>query len=115
MAALCWNGALRSGCCGADLVEVHWRANRRNHRYTAGLEDISSSGVCLQPERPIPLLTAVRIHHPEDDLIGTVKYCVLREGSYFVGVEFEKGCRWSSRTFRPHTSIRSTQATEEQT
>lgn len=62
----------------ADVVEIHWRTNGRNHRCTAGLEDISTSGACLQLERPVPLLTTVRIRHAAGELTGTVRYCILR-------------------------------------
>jgi len=30
-----------------------------------------------------------------------VKYFVFREIGYFLGVEFEPGCRWSQRHYRP--------------
>jgi hypothetical protein len=85
----------------ADVVEVRWKTNGRNHHCTAGLEDISPSGACLQLERPVPLLSTVHIHHAEGELTGTVKYCTLRETGYFLGVEFEPGCRWSSGILRP--------------
>jgi hypothetical protein len=85
----------------ADVVEVHWKTNGRNHHCTAGLEDISPSGACLQLERPVPPLTKVRIRHEGGELTGTVKYCTLRDIGYFLGVEFEPGCRWSEGSFRP--------------
>src|ERR1700682_5697891 len=85
----------------ADVVEVHWEANGRNHRCTAGLDDISPSGACLQVERPIPVLTTICIRREGVELTGTVKYCSLREVGYFLGVEFKPGCRWSPDSFRP--------------
>jgi hypothetical protein len=85
----------------ADVVKVRWKANGRDHQCTAGLEDISPSGACLQLERPVPLLSTVHIRHAGGELTGTVKYCTLRETGYFLGVEFEQNCRWSSVRFHP--------------
>jgi hypothetical protein len=76
------------------------RRGRRN-QCAAGLEDISPTGACLQLEHPVPLLTTVRIRHAKGELTGTVKYCTSRERGYFLGVEFEQGCRWSPGTFHP--------------
>ena len=86
----------------ADLVEVDWKepAGRRR-RGMANLEDISLSGACIQMERPVPLGSPMRITYPNGELTGTVKYCVFREIGYFLGVEFDPGIRWSTRSFRP--------------
>jgi hypothetical protein len=43
----------------------------------------------------------MRITYPKGELVGIVRYCVFREIGYFLGVEFEDGCRWSQRHFRP--------------
>jgi hypothetical protein len=65
------------------------------------LEDISRSGACLQLETPLPNETPVVVCCEGVDLRGTVRYCVYRDSSYFVGVEFEEGTQWSSVHFRP--------------
>lgn len=86
----------------ADLVDVEWRDDHgRLKRTVANLEDISHSGACLQLDIAIPLQTHVRITYPEGELTGTVRYCVYREIGYFLGVEFEPGCKWSQRSFKP--------------
>lgn len=86
----------------ADLVDVQWKDKTGRKRHTvANLEDISLSGACVQVERPIPLQTNLRITYPKGELIGRVRYCVYREIGYFLGVEFEPGCRWSQRQFKP--------------
>ena len=90
----------------ADVVEVRWKTNGRNHRCAAGLEDISPSGACLQLERPVPLLATVHIRHANGELTGTVKYCTMREPGYFLGVEFEQGFRWSPDTFHPRHLVK---------
>src|SRR5205823_8256899 len=86
----------------ADVVEIEWtEKNGRNRRCRANLEDISRSGVGLLIDRPLPLLTIVRIRHERAELVGKVKYCALREIGYLLGVEFERGYRWSQRDFQP--------------
>jgi hypothetical protein len=96
-----WDRRFENRLLCSDAVEVHWKTNGRNHYCTAGLEDISPSGACLQLEHPIPVLTTVRIRHEGVELTGTVRYCSLREVGYFLGVEFEQGYRWSEDHFRP--------------
>ena len=86
----------------ADLVDLHWidKAGTAK-RAIANLEDISSSGACLQLEIPLPLRTTVEMTHPGGRLSGYVRYCVYREIGYFVGIQFEDGSRWSRRVFKP--------------
>jgi hypothetical protein len=86
----------------ADLVDLEWKdQNGRTRRCVANLEDISLSGACLQNEKPVPLNTAVKITYPGGELTGKIRYCVYREIGYFLGVEFDPGCRWSQKQFRP--------------
>jgi len=65
------------------------------------LEDISISGACIQVDQPVPLQTILKMSFPKGELQGRVRYCVFREIGYFLGIEFEPGCRWSLRLFRP--------------
>ena len=83
-----------------DIVEVHWRVNGLDHHCSAILSDISPSGAGLRQEHPIPLFTTVHIRHTSGELTGTVRNCSSHKGGYFLGVEFEQGCRWSPRNFR---------------
>ena len=86
----------------ADVVDILWKdENGRVRRSQANLEDISSSGAGLEFEHPVPVLATVRIRHPRGELTGKVKYCVLRETGYLVGVEFDEGCRRLEAGFRP--------------
>ena len=86
----------------AELVNIRWKdKSGRGHKCTAILEDISSAGACLQIEDPVPVNTAIRIHHPKGKLEGLVKYCVYREIGYFIGLEFEPDSKWSPRQFQP--------------
>ena len=87
--------------CG-DIVEIEWTdKSGRTHHGAASLEDISRSGLGLQVDHPVALLTTVRIRHEQGELMGRVKSCVLRHSSYLLGVEFEQGFRWSPVSFRP--------------
>ena len=86
----------------ADLVETVWQdASGRQQRHMANLEDISLSGICLQAETQVPAGTSISMCYGDGELVGTVRYCVFRDCGYFLGIEFEEGCRWSTQHFRP--------------
>jgi hypothetical protein len=86
----------------ADMVDVQWKdKSGRIRKGVANLEDISLSGACLQFDQPVPLQTDLRISYPKGELIGKVRYCVYREIGYFLGIEFDPGCKWSARHFKP--------------
>jgi hypothetical protein len=86
----------------ADLIEVRWKDRLgRVKTVMANLEDISASGACLQVETPVPEDTVVRFDIPQAQLEGRIRYCVFRDTGYFLGVEFEPGCRWEQQQFRP--------------
>ncbi len=86
----------------ADLVRVHFRDRLgRERTKVANLEDISMNGACLQLDDPLPKETPLRIAHPKGEFRGRVRYCIYREIGYFVGVEFEPGCKWNRRQYRP--------------
>ena len=86
----------------ADMLELSWTdRNGEAHHDTGLLEDICSSGACLQMETPVPL--GVRIHWrcPDREFTGVVRYCVYREIGYFLGVEFGADSRWSEKVYHP--------------
>jgi len=86
----------------ADMVEIRWKDRPgKMRKSTALLEDISSSGACLQTETPIPLGVEIGWDAPKQFFSGYVRYCVYREIGYFVGVEFGRSSQWSSRTYAP--------------
>jgi PilZ domain len=91
---------LRMMC--ADMVNVCWNERSgKSRRATALLEDISTSGACLQLEVAVPLGVEIHWKSPRREFKGNVRYCVYREIGYFVGVEFESTSRWSKKTFMP--------------
>ncbi|MBI1787090.1 MAG: PilZ domain-containing protein [Acidobacteria bacterium] len=86
----------------ADLVNVRWKDKTgRGRKCTAILEDISSSGACLQLDAPVPVNTVVRISYPKGQLEGAVRYCVYRDIGYFIGLQFAADSKWSRRQFQP--------------
>lgn len=86
----------------AELVQVAYRdASGHQRRRVANLEDISLCGACLQVEKRIADGTRVVLRYGDGELVGTVKHCSFRDQSYFLGIKFEEGCRWSTKHFRP--------------
>ena len=86
----------------ADLLEISWQDREGKIKRTqAVLEDISTSGACLQVEVPVPIGAALRWRSPKKEFSGAVRYCVYREIGYFVGVEFDEASKWSSKSYQP--------------
>src|SRR5437764_1431029 len=86
----------------ADMVDVRWKERSgKQKKTTALLEDISSSGACLQMEAPIPLGVEIGWDSPKQFFSGYVRYCVYREIGYFVGVEFGEATKWSKQAYTP--------------
>jgi hypothetical protein len=90
----------------ADLIQVQWKnSNGLEHSEWAILEDISSSGACLEIEESIPTDTIVTLQFAADKFDARVKYCNPENSKYLLGVQFEQGYRWSRRKFKPQHLI----------
>jgi hypothetical protein len=86
----------------AELVEVIWTdKSGRQRRRIANLEDISLCGACVQLESAMPCGTQVSVRYGDGQLTGTVRHCLYQGIGYFLGIEFDPGCRWSRKHFRP--------------
>lgn len=92
----------------ADLVRVNWRyADNDAGTVAAVLEDISSTGACIQMEGPIPVGAAVAIFALEHEsgrevrFSGQVSYCEYRDFGYFVGIRLAEETKWSVGMFEP--------------
>jgi hypothetical protein len=86
----------------AELVEVHWKDKTgRLYRNVANLEDISLSGACIQLEAPIQKGTRITVNYGDGEMPATVRYCLYRDSAYFLGLQFEDGCKWTTKRFRP--------------
>ena len=90
----------------AELVQVIWTdESERKQRRVANLEDISASGICIQMERPLPIGTEIVVQHGDGQLVGVVRYCFIRQLGYFMGIEFNEGCVWSTLRFTPEHMV----------
>lgn len=86
----------------AELVEAIWTDHRGvKCRRVANLEDISLTGVCLQVESAVLPGTPMAVNYGDGKLVGTVRYCLFRDGGHFLGIQLEDGCKWSTKHFRP--------------
>lgn len=91
---------LRNLC--ADLLDIHWQDDAgKIHDEVATLEDISSSGACVKMDQPITINTILTIKYPSGRFVGRVKYCKSERIGYFIGIHFQKGCRWDLRKYKP--------------
>ena len=96
------NNRTESRLLCSHLLQVEWvDRNGISQRRFANLEDISVHGACVQLERPVSINTPVRISHDHGCKDGRVRYCLFRDGSYFVGLQFNDGDDWSVEEFRP--------------
>jgi hypothetical protein len=86
----------------ADMVAVRWKNESGvEQQASALLEDISTSGACLNLDSPLPLGAGVVINYRNGRFEGSVCYCFFREIGYYVGVNFEPASKWSIREYRP--------------
>jgi hypothetical protein len=87
----------------ADVLQVHWKMpnGHKSRSATALLEDISTSGACLQMEEEVPVGSSIYWKSPNQEFGGRVRYCEYREIGFFVGVEFAPGSKWSQTSFEP--------------
>jgi len=91
---------LRRVC--ADLLTMRWTsgAGQPREEYVT-LEDISTTGACVQLEEAVQPGTEVHLEHPDASFEGVVRHCMPRDGLYFAGIEFAQGARWSPGKFKP--------------
>jgi hypothetical protein len=86
----------------AQLLTLYWTDGKgQSQSELVGLEDIAATGACVRLEQPIPADTPVSLHYPSGKYEGKVKYCLIDEIGYFLGISFNDGCRWSKDDFQP--------------
>jgi hypothetical protein len=84
------------------LLKIRWTDETgKPRREIATLEDISSTGLCLKVENPIPRDTIITILYPSGQYQGRIKHCDAYMDWFFVGVEFLPGYRWTKEHFAP--------------
>lgn len=86
----------------AHLVALRPSAPGGTRRGMTGvLEDISSSGACLQVETAVATGAPMTLVIGRHSFPGTVRYCIFRETGYFIGLQFDTGIRWSREQVVP--------------
>jgi PilZ domain-containing protein len=80
----------------AEIVDVVGKEpDGQTHHWAAHLVNISGSGARLRTQRPVQVGTTIVFAYQNQELTGKVRHCALRKPDYFLGIEFEPGCRWS--------------------
>jgi hypothetical protein len=81
----------------SETVRVEWTDRNGQNRTASGLmNDISSSGGCLELSGPISVKTPLLITYSGGQLTGAVRYCRTHAARYRLGVAFDRGCCWST-------------------
>jgi hypothetical protein len=80
----------------ADPVDLRWQDQAGEaQRGAAVLADISCTGASVRVERPLRIGSTLSITYHNEDLPGTVRHCVRQGTVYVLGIEFQRGFRWS--------------------
>ncbi|SRR5579863_4970076 len=86
----------------SDLVTLRWPEESGCEREeTVVLENISTSGACVQAEVPIAESAVVTLLCGEAQLRGFVRSCYRRDEGYFIGIAFDANSKWSKAKFQP--------------
>jgi len=86
----------------SDLVMLRWSDDERRRRAeTVVLENISTSGACVQADVPVTEGADVTLVCGSAEFHGYVRSCYLRDEGYFVGIEFDADSKWSKAKFQP--------------
>jgi len=82
-------------------VTLHWQVGRARRKSTVVLENISAFGACLDAEFGLPDGTRVRLACGGKSFRGVVRYCLVRVGGCFIGVELDADSRWTKSKYLP--------------
>jgi hypothetical protein len=86
----------------SDLVTLCWcDEDRRRREETVVLENISTSGACVQAEVPVTESASVTLLCGGAEFHGYVRSCYLRDAGYFIGIAFDADSKWSKAKFQP--------------
>lgn len=86
----------------SDLVMLRWSdESQRPCEETVVLENISTSGACVQAEVPVAESVEVTLLCGPAEFHGYVRSCYLRDGGYFIGIAFDPDSKWSKAKFQP--------------
>ena len=84
----------------SDLVKIRLESVHPGP-LLANLEDISSSGACLQLDRPLTVGTGISFRLGRHKFRGRTRYCLHNEIGYFVGIQFDASRKWSQDIYEP--------------
>lgn len=86
----------------AELARVNWMAGQERHQTDeAILEDICSTGGCVQLEQPISIGSVIMLTFRGQQFDGKVRYCVAGEFGFFIGIKFAADTPWSQHLAVP--------------
>jgi hypothetical protein len=85
----------------SDLVTLRWSDDERPREETVVLENISTSGACVQAEVPVTENAVVALLCGSAEFRGYVRSCYLRDAGYFIGIAFHADSKWSKARFQP--------------
>jgi hypothetical protein len=85
----------------SDLVVLRWSDAARRREETVVLENISTSGACVQAEVPVTENAGVTLLCGSAEFHGYVRSCYLRDAGYFIGIAFDTDSKWSKAKFQP--------------
>ena len=86
----------------SDFVQIAWLDQAGRRISCLGiLEDVSPKGLGVSMELPVPQGHTVHLHTKGLEGEALVRYCVLGDYGYVVGLEFLDGCSWDREKWRP--------------
>jgi hypothetical protein len=83
------------------VVKLKWNGASGEPRFAPGkVLDCSKSGIRIEVAEPIQIRSYVTLDAPELNMAGwagwgSVRYCVLRQSKYIIGLELSAGARWN--------------------
>ncbi len=86
----------------AELARVSWMVGPERHQTDeAILEDICSTGGCVQLEQPISIGSAIMLTFRGQQFDGKVRHCLAGEFGFFIGIKFAADTPWSQHLAVP--------------
>jgi hypothetical protein len=93
----------RGGVLCSEILDLHWQSRvGRKHELKVNLEEIWPSGALFQTEGRIPLNASLWFAGGGCEFRGQVIARTFLKGlGYFIEMQFQPGCKWSQRKYRP--------------
>jgi hypothetical protein len=93
----------KGGMLCSEILNLHLCSTEGRERdVKVNLEEIWSTGAILLADERIPPLTSLWFAGGDSEFRGQVVTQTLSKGlGYFIEMQFEPGCAWSERQYRP--------------